>query len=53
MIPVNAKSACTAMPSLQVLERAAHVGSGLLNLGYESSQDTFVGICSINKDEVC
>ena len=38
--------------SLQVLERAADVGSGLLNLGYESSQDTFVGIYATNKAEV-
>ena len=37
---------------LQVLERGANLGSGILELGYESCPETFVGIYASNKTEV-
>ena len=37
---------------LQVHERATHLGSGLVNLGCEPSQNTFVGIYGPNSIEV-
>ena len=37
---------------LQVHERATHLGSGLVKLGCEPSQNTFVGIYGPNSIEV-
>lgn len=48
---IQSTSVCI-LPSLQVLERAADFGSGLITLGNKSSQDTFIGIYAINRAEV-
>jgi hypothetical protein len=37
---------------MQVLEKAADLGSGILELGYQPSPETSVGIYAANKAEV-
>lgn len=42
----------TISPTLQVADRAEHLGSGLLQRGLKVGTDTFVGIFAQNRPEV-
>lgn len=45
-------SCSTSFSTLQVVDRAEHLGSGLLQRGLKAGTDTFVGIFAQNRPEV-